>query len=79
MRLYDSDEDVTQRAVEVYLTTTEAADLLSHLMGLINNHRVKTFCLADKQRRHEVRFRLYSEHEQSGFDSRQKQIILEDA
>ncbi len=78
MRIHLPDEDRTVTNADIYLTDAEAAEMLGRLHSLVTDLRTKTFSITDKQFDHQLRLHRYSEHEQSGFDSRQKQIILAD-
>ncbi|HOP06392.1 MAG TPA: hypothetical protein PLF13_03780 [candidate division Zixibacteria bacterium] len=79
MRIYDPDNDQTMKEVEVYLTESEAAQLLADLLGLVNDVRVKKASVADAGFAHRLSIFKYSKHEQSGFDPRRKEILVRDA
>lgn len=78
MRIHDVDNDRTIKNSTVYLTTSEAAELLGLLYDLLNKPNVKQATVNDADFEHILKFHIYSQFEMSGFDRRQKTILAED-
>jgi len=78
MRIYCPEDDRTLERIELYLTESEAAELLAHIQRLVTSSNVKSVSLADELIEHQVVFHQYNDFEQSGFDRRQKLIISQD-
>ena len=78
MRLYDDDSDRTLSSVALYLTTSEIAQLYGLLGSMLTDIRVKDCRVGDEGYRHTLNVYLYSEHETTGFDRRQRTILTED-
>lgn len=78
MRIYDVDNDRTIKNSTLYLTTAEAAEMLGVLHDLLNKPNVKQATVNDADFEHILKFHIYSQFETSGFDRRQKTILVED-
>jgi len=78
MRFHDHENDRTLPEVTVYLTTSEIAQLYAYLGSMLTDIRVTECRVGDDGYRHQLSIHLYNDHEMTGFDERQRQIVSED-
>ena len=78
MRILDKENDQPLSQVEIYLTESEAAQLLADLHSLVNSRSVSSTRLPDKQFDHEIFLYKYSEAAPIGLTARQKRLITDD-
>ncbi len=79
MRIHDEDNDQTLKNASIYLTTSEAAELVGFLVDMIKKPNVKSGFVSDPDFEHNLKVYVYNQYEQSGFNQRQKEIIEQDS
>lgn len=79
MRILDTNNNRVLKHINIYLTLSEAQELISDLQRLIsqnikNNHAH----VDDDEYKHSVTIALYDQNSLEGFDDRSKILILQD-
>jgi hypothetical protein len=79
LRILDVENDKALNDVTLYLTISEAKELLGDLQDLINKFgRNEHAHINDTEFNHELTLVLYDEQNLVGFDERSKKLIKED-
>jgi hypothetical protein len=77
MRIHDIERDKTLSNIVLYLTSSEAAELVGFLYDMLRKPNVTHGVVHDREFEHGLEVYLYNQYEYSGFNRRQK-IVLED-
>jgi hypothetical protein len=78
MRILDIESGKTLDNVCLYLTSSEAKDVMSSIKNLLSRKIEHHAHINDDTYQHEVTVTIYNEDDLEGFDERSKKLIRED-
>ncbi|HBS52346.1 MAG TPA: hypothetical protein DEA62_05165, partial [Coxiellaceae bacterium] len=78
MRILDIESSKALSNICVYLTLSEAKDLMSSIENLLEDRLEHHVHIHDNVYQHEITVTIYNENELSSFDERSRKLISED-
>jgi len=78
MRVLNGDTDTSVKSISIYLTMSEAKQMLGYLEQLVDDSYNDHFHLNDDSYEHEITLVAYNQSDLTAFDARSKVLIEQD-